>query len=400
MKLEFYYRKTMKIAYFDCFAGAGGDMIAGAMVDAGVCSQFMKDNLDSLGIEGLEIEVKSVSKCGIEAVSFKPVAAEDKKHRHLKDIVKIITNSSICSEAKERAVKIFGVLAEVEAGIHNTTAEKVHFHEVGAADSIVDVVSACVGVEALGVEKVYCSKVSVGAGAVKCDHGVMPVPAPATAEIVRRAKMPVRTGPAEVELLTPTAAAILAEFVTEFGVMPTMQIESIGYGAGTYDSDEFANVVRLVVGTAPEDETQSDSVCLLETNIDDATGEVIGFVMEGLFERSALDAFCDPIQMKRNRPAVKLSVLCKIEDVGKIEEYIFRQGITFGIRKQIVKRAKLERKFVTVQTRYGEVNIKVGFYNGKEVNAKPEYSECAKIAKEQNIGIKSVMSEAMAAYGK
>ncbi|MCK5564672.1 MAG: nickel pincer cofactor biosynthesis protein LarC [Planctomycetes bacterium] len=390
----------MRIAYFDCFAGAGGDMIAGAMLDAGVDAQFLKDQLDSLGIEGLEIAITRVSKCGIEAVKFTPVAAEAKKHRHLKDIVELIENSSIADAAKERAVKIFGMLAEVEAEIHNTTAEKIHFHEVGAADSIVDVVSACVGIFALGVEKVYCSAVSVGAGTVKCDHGVMPVPAPATAEIVRRAKMPVRTGPAEVELLTPTAAAILAEFVTEFGAMPAMQIESIGYGAGTYDSCEFANTLRLLVGTASEDETQSDSVCLLETNIDDATGEVMGFVMEGLFERSALDVFCDPIQMKRNRPAVKLSVLCKIEDVGKIEEYIFGQGVTSGIRKQIVKRAKLEREFVTVQTRYGAVNIKVGFYNGKEVIAKPEYSECAKIAKEQNIGIKSVMSEAMSAYQK
>jgi uncharacterized protein (TIGR00299 family) protein len=391
-----------RILYYDCFAGISGDMNLGALVDLGVDPGFLEKELGKLNIEGFRLEVGPDMRKGISGTKVTVVIEnqENEKHRHLRHIEALINESSLSDRIKEKSLAIFNLVAVAEAKVHNISKEKVHFHEVGAVDSIVDVVSACVGFEALDINKVYCSVVSVGAGTVKCDPGVMPVPAPATAEILKRGKVPVRTGPAEIELLTPTAAAILVEFVTEFGAMPAMQIESIGYGAGTYDSDEFANVVRVIVGEATGDETQSDSVCLLETNVDDATGEVMGFVMEGVLEMSALDVFCEPIQMKRNRPAVKLSVLCEAKDVERIEEYIFGQGVTFGIRKQVVKRSKLERKFVTVKTRHGEVKVKVGFYNGEEVNAKPEFCDCAKIAKEHNIAIKSVMSEAMAAYRK
>jgi len=388
----------MKTAYFNCFAGAAGDMITASMIDAGLSADLLKNKLDSLGVEGLIIEITSTLRCSIEAVNFKPIAPEQKKHRNIKDITELIENSEITTNVKQQAIKIFQTLAEAEAKVHNTTPEKVHFHEVGAVDSIVDVLSACIGIEALGIEKVYCSVLSVGSGTVKCDHGIMPVPAPATAEIVKRFNMPIQTGPGEIELLTPTAAAILAEFVSEFGPMPAMQIEALGYGAGTYQSDKFANVLQLSIGESVISEKETDYVYLIETNIDDATGEMIGFAMDGLLNLSALDVFTEPIQMKHNRPAVRLSILCKTQDINTMEDFLFSQGLTLGIRKQLIQRSKLQREFMTVKTCYGDINIKTGIFKNRPVLAKPEYSECAAIAKEQNIPLKAVMKEAMSSY--
>ena len=390
----------MKIAYFDCFSGAGGDMIAAAMLDAGLDAKFLKDQIATLGIKDLKIEITPTKRGGFKALSFVPVIAEQHSHRKLQEIIRIIQNSGISEEAKKTAIKIFEKLADAEAAVHGKEANEIHFHEVGAVDSIVDIVSASVGLDYFrkqGLGKIYCSTISVGGGTIKSAHGLLPVPAPATAELIKG--VPVAGGPIEAELLTPTAAAILTTIVDKFCELPAMKVERIGYGAGTLESDKVPNCLRLIIGEAIVADSETvDSVYLLETNIDDLSGEVIGYVTEQLLNAGALDVFTTPIYMKQNRPAVKLSVICKIEDAQKIEQFLFEQGITFGIRRQILQRSKLAREFVTVKTEFGDIKIKVGKLNGKVVTAKPEFSDCAKAAQKHNVAVKLVCDAAMAAY--
>ena len=388
----------MKIAYFDCFAGAAGDMVVAAMLDAGLDEVFLVEQLGTLGIEGLDIKVSQTKRCGITAARFEP-SASDRKRRNLADIAKLINNSKIADPAKKRAIEIFQSLARVEGKIHGKGTDEVQFHELGAVDSIVDIVSACIGLEALGIEKVYSSDVSVGAGVVKIDHGLLPVPAPATAALLKEAKVPIKAGPGNSELLTPTGVAILANFVDEFGLLPVMKIGSIGYGAGALESDEFANILRLMIGeSAGPDDADADCVCLLETNVDDATGETIGFVMAKLLEEGALDVFTTAIGMKHNRPAVKLSVICAPDDRSRMEGIIFEQGLTLGVREQIVQRSKLLRKFVTVKTEYGEIQVKMALAEGKLVSAKPEYADCATAAKRHNVALAIIQQSVMNAF--
>ncbi|MHC4658613.1 MAG: nickel pincer cofactor biosynthesis protein LarC, partial [Planctomycetota bacterium] len=338
----------MKIAYFDCFAGAGGDMIAAAMLDAGLDAGFLKAQLATLGIKDLDIRITETKRAGLRAISFEPVVPKQDHHRNLKQITKIISQSKISEKAKKTAIAIFDKLAQAEAAVHGKAPKDIHFHEIGALDSIVDIVSASVGLEALGVEKVYCSPLSVGGGTVKCEHGLMPVPAPATAELLKGT--PIVGGPMQAELLTPTGAAILRTITDQFTPLPSMKIETVGYGAGSRNPEEFPNVLRLILGqAATENLANADTVCLLETNVDDVSGELIGFVTESLFEQGALDVFTTPIVMKQNRPAVRISVICKAEDAAQLEQVLFEQGVTFGIRKQLVQRSKLGRDFVTVQ---------------------------------------------------
>jgi uncharacterized protein (TIGR00299 family) protein len=388
----------MKIAYFDCFAGAAGDMIAAAMLDAGLDEAFLAGQLASLGIEGLDIKVSRTKRCGLRAVHFEPVSP-DQHVRHLTDITKLINNSKIADPAKQRAIEIFESLARAEAGIHGGKAENVHFHEIGAVDSIVDIVSACIGLETLAVNKVYCSPMSVGGGVIKSAHGLLPVPAPATVALLKKANAPIIGGPGMAELLTPTGAAILANFADEFGVLPAMKIESIGYGAGTLESDDFPNMLRLIIGeSASQDDADADCVCLLETNIDDATSERIGFVLEKLLEKGALDVFTTAIGMKHNRPAVKVSVISAPADRGRMESILFEEGLTLGIRKQLVQRSKLAREFVTVKTEYGEIRVKTARAGGKLVSAKPEYASCAAAAKRHNVALAIIQQAVMNAF--
>ena len=388
----------MKIAYFDCFAGAAGDMVVAAMLNAGLDKAFLVGQLGTLGLEGLDIKISQTKRCGITAMRFEP-SCSDQRQRNLTDIAKLIKDSKIAAQAKKRSIEIFQNLARVEGQIHGKGADEVQFHEIGAVDSIVDIVSACIGLDVLGIKKVYSSGVSVGAGVVKIDHGLLPVPAPATAALLKEAKIPVAGGPGNSELLTPTGAAILANFVDEFGVLPAMKIESIGYGAGALGSDEFANVLRLMIGeTTGPDNADVDCVCLLETNVDDVTSERIGFVMEKLLEEGALDVFTTAIGMKHNRPAVKLSVICRPADRSRMEGIIFEQGITLGIRKQIVQRSKLVREFVTVKTEYGEIRVKTAKAGGKLVSAKPEYAECAAAAKRHNVALAIIQQAVMNAF--
>ena len=389
----------MKIAYFDCFAGAGGDMIAAAMLDAGLDFEFLKKQLATLGIKNFDIKLTQTKRAGLRAVSFTPAFKEDKHHRNLKDITEIISNSKIHNKAKETAIAIFNKLAAAEALVHNKDLQEIHFHEVGALDSIVDIVSASIGLVALEIEKVYCSTLSLGGGTIKCAHGILPVPGPATAELLKG--VPTVGGPIDKELLTPTAAAILTTIVSQFGPLPEMKIEKIGYGAGSLESEKFPNVLRLIIGQSVcENAANTDSVCLMEANSDDVTGEIVGFVTEKLFESNALDVFTTPIYMKHNRPAVKISVICKIEDVPQIEEILFTEGLTFGIRKQILQRSKLQRDFAKVATEFGEIKIKTGSLNGRIVTAKPEFSDCAAAAKKHKVAVKTVIQTAVAEYKK
>lgn len=389
----------MKIAYFDCFAGAAGDMIVAAMLDAGLDIEFLKTQLATMSIDNFELKLEETSRAHLRALSFTPMVGEQHHHRNLEQITKIINNSKISGNAKETAISIFKRLAEAEAAVHGKDITEIHFHEVGAVDSIVDIVSAAIGLEALGIEKVYCSALAVGGGTVQCQHGLLPVPAPATTELIKG--IPTVPGPEQIELLTPTAAAILTTLTDQFGPLPAMEIETIGCGAGTFESEKFPNILRLIIGQVGDVDLQTtDSVCLLETNIDDVNAELIGSATDKLLDAGALDVFTTSIYMKQNRPAVKLSVICKVEDIVKAEQIIFEQGLTFGIRKQILQRSKLAREFVTVETEFGPVKIKIGSLNGKVVNVKPEFSDCAAAAKKHNVPVKSVLNAAMAAYKK
>ncbi len=335
----------------------------------------------------------------MRAKHFVPLIKEEHHHRHLDDIKKIINDSKIGEKPKQTAIAIFGRLAQAEATVHGKDPDDIHFHEVGAMDSIVDIVSAAIGFDALGIEKVYCSALAVGGGQVKAAHGIMPVPAPATAELLKG--IPTVGGPIDKELLTPTGAAILTTVAENFGPIPPMTIEATGYGAGTLDSEHVPNVVRLILGrSAEESSATTDRVCLIETNIDDSTGEIIANAMDKLLSAGALDVFTTPIIMKQTRPAVQLTVICQTADIAKMEEIIFQSGITFGVRRQIVERSKLAREFVTVTTRFGNIKVKVGRWADRIVNAKPEFADCVKAAQEHNTSVKDVMQAAIAEFKK
>lgn len=390
----------MKIAYFDCFAGAGGDMIAAAFLDAGLNADFLKQQLKTLKLKKLNIKIKKVKRCGFRAVQFIPVSTEQKTNRNLKQITNIISKSKISLPAKKTAIRIFERLADAEAKVHRKKISDIHFHEVGAIDSISDIVSASVGYQFFrekGIEKFFSSELSVGSGTIKTAHGLMPVPAPATTELLKG--VPITAGPADFELLTPTAAAILTTIVDDFSPLPSMKIEKAAYGAGSIDSKQFPNILRLFIGQAVKPaQADMDSVYLLETNIDDSTAEQIGYISEKLLEAGALDVFTTPIYMKQNRPAVKLSVICTIRDEVKITQLLMQQGLTFGIRKQLCQRTKLLRSFVTVRIRFGKIRIKTGTFGGKIVNVKPEFIDCKRAAEKFNVPIKTVADAALEKY--
>jgi len=389
----------MKIAYFDCFAGAGGDMIAASMLDAGLDEKFLTGQIASLRIKSLKIKIQSTSRAGIRCLSFEPIASQQHHHRNLKEITQIINRSRIGEAAKETAIKIFEKLAKAEAKIHGKKTSEIHFHEIGAVDSIADIVAAAAGYQffkSVGVERFYCSPLSVGGGTVTCAHGLLPVPAPATVELLKG--VPITEGPAKFELLTPTAAAIFTTIIDRFGPLPEMKVEKIGYGAGSMQSEEFPNCLRLIIGQAAAEAADTDCVYLLETNVDDVSGELIGYVTGKLLDCGALDVFTTPIYMKHNRPAVKLSIICGMKDAEKFEEILFAEGLTLGIRKQIVQRSKLVRSFESVKTRFGNIKIKIGSLKGKVVNIKPEFSDCTTAAEKYKIPVKHVIENALKAY--
>jgi uncharacterized protein (TIGR00299 family) protein len=335
-----------------------------------------------------------------------PAPHEHDSHEHshgrgLKEIREIIGKASIDEGAKRTALAMFEALGKTEAKIHNNDIEKVHFHEVGAVDAMVDITCSAVGAHALGVDEFVCSPLNVGGGTVKCAHGVLPVPVPATVELLQGA--PVYSSGIQVELVTPTGAAIVKTLVKRYSSFPAMTIEKSGYGAGSRDFSGHANVVRLTIGESQPvlaQNTSQETISVLEANLDDLNPQVFGYVVERLLEAGALDTFALPVQMKKNRPGMLLTVLAKPEDAARLTQIIFMETSTLGVRRREEQRQTLARKWITVGTRWGDVRLKIGSLNGTVTNYAPEYEDCKKIAAEHHVPLKSVMNEAMEAYLK
>ena len=445
----------MKIAYIDCFSGISGDMFLGALIDAGVPSAILEETVAALNVGAL-LSISKTDRSGIAATKVdvlvneevdrprvehehylphrhghtheraheqvighthhitETVVADDDHvpehehhHRGLKEIREIILHAAISTQAKQTAIHIFEALGAAEAKVHNIDIEKVHFHEVGAVDAIVDIVCAAVGAEALGVDEFVCSPLNVGSGTVKCAHGEFPVPAPATAELLKDA--PVFSSGIRAELVTPTGAAIVKILAKRFQPLPGMKIEKIGYGAGSRDFPGHANVTRILVGTSGTDsqsdstglvglEAQRETISVLEANVDDMNPQVFGYLLDRALDVGALDVFGTPVQMKKSRPGMLITILCKPEDAQRLTKLIFSETTTLGVRMREEKRAVLLRRSLTVETQWGEVRMKVANLNGTTTNYAPEYEDCRRIAETNNIPLKSVMQEAVRIY--
>jgi hypothetical protein len=447
----------MRIAYLECFSGISGDMFLGALVDAGVPARLLEETVAALGV-GAKLEISRVVRSGISATKVdvwidgekdmpreeywakqdvaralspakarhdhehphehshghshhenseqsraKAAAPHEHKHVHshrgLTEIRQIISAAAISESAKNIAIRTFKALGAAEAKIHSVPVESIHFHEVGAADAIVDIVCAAVGVGALGVDEIACSRLNVGGGTVKCAHGTFPVPAPATVELLKG--VPVYSSGIEAELVTPTGAAIAKTLATRFGAFPEMKIEKSGYGAGSREFPGHPNVLRLVIGEALPllaGKTKLETVSVLEANLDDLNPQVFGYVMDRLLEEGALDVFGMPVQMKKNRPGTLLTVLCKPENAEKLAQMIFSETTTLGVRRREESRQTLARRWESVHTEWGEVRIKIASMNGTVTNYAPEYEDCRRIAAEHHVPLKTVMQEAARAY--
>ena len=449
----------MRIAYLDCYSGISGDMFLGALVDAGVSPKLLEDTVAALDI-GARLEISRVTRGGISATKVdvyangekdlprevfwerqehshghshnhshdhhdhhhaetvsqgdstpltgqSPITTQtDHNHGHgrgLTEIRGIIQKAAISSGAKKTAIRIFEALGEAEAEIHATSVEHVHFHEVGAVDAMVDIVCAAVGAESLAVDEWVCSPLNVGGGAVKCAHGTLPVPAPATLKLLRDA--PVYSSGPQVELVTPTGAAIVRTLNSRFAAFPSMKIEKEGYGAGTREFSEHPNLLRLTIGEASRADGASTSpsasnerITVLEANLDDLSPQVLAYAMERLLAEGALDVFSVPVQMKKSRPGALLTVLTKTEDANRLPKTIFAETTTLGVRRREEHRLTLSRRWETVDTTWGPVRIKIANMNGSVSNYAPEYEDCRTLAEAQHVPLRTVMQEAIQQY--
>jgi uncharacterized protein (TIGR00299 family) protein len=410
----------MRIGYIEAFSGISGDMMLGALVDAGVPVHLLEETVTGLGV-GARLDVSRVERSGISATKVDVWAGSEKdmprdeywrkhghdhqhkhghSHRGLKEICEVIGGAAIASQAKQNAIAMFEALGAAEAKIHNVAVEKVHFHEVGAVDAIVDIVCAAVGAHSLSVEEWVCSPLNLGGGTVNCAHGRFPVPAPASLELLKGA--PVYSSGIDVELTTPTGAAIAKVLARRFGPMPAMNVTGAGYGAGSRDLPGHANVLRITLGEAleihPARSFDADTVTVLEANVDDLNPQVFGYVIERALAEGALDVFGTPVQMKKNRPGMLLTVLCRPEDAERMTKLIFVESTTLGIRMREERRQVLARRSVEVETPWGKVRMKLANLNGTVANFAPEYEDCRRIAAERGIPLKQVMQEAMRAY--
>ena len=440
----------MKIAYVECFSGLSGDMFLGALLDAGLAPRVLDDTVAALNV-GARLEVSRVVRSGIAATKLdvwvgdekdrpreihehdhghshthshehshehshshkednchperaasaasRRISVHEHHHRGLNEIRALISRAAISASAKQCAIAIFEALGAAEAKIHNTSIAKIHFHEVGAVDAIVDITCAAVGAEALGVERWIFSPLNVGSGTVDCAHGTFPVPAPATAELLKNA--PIYSGEVKAELVTPTGAAIAQVLASEFREFPRMKVEQIGYGAGTRDFAQHPNVVRISIGESLEAHDLAapvETISVLEANLDDLNPQLFGYVVEQALAAGALDVFGTPVQMKKNRPGMLLTVLCRPEDRGRLAKLIFTETTTLGIRMREERRVALLRRTDTVETRWGAVRMKVANLNGTVANFAPEYEDCRRIAEQQRLPLKHVMQEVMRLY--
>jgi uncharacterized protein (TIGR00299 family) protein len=390
----------MKLAYFDCFSGISGDMTLGALVDAGCAVEQLRSELRGLQVPGWELTAEKVWKNGMAATYVKVVAEDQSKHRSLSAILEILEKSKLAAGVRERAGAIFRKLGEAEARVHDVPLEKIHFHEVGAVDAIVDIVGACVGFHVLGIEKFACSPLNVGGGTAKMAHGVLPVPAPATANLLQG--RPTYSNGVQKELVTPTGAAIVATLCDTFGPQPSMSVSAIGYGAGTADLEGQPNVVRIMVGEAAEKMVAEfdEEIAVVEANLDDMNPQIYGYFLEKALGAGALDVYTTPVQMKKNRPGTLLTVLCKPQDTNALMSLIFAETTTFGVRSYRAQRRVLPREWVNVGTEFGDVRIKVSRVNGRILHVAPEFEDCRKLAVEKNVPLQRVIAEALRNYEK
>ncbi len=382
----------MKICYLDAFSGISGDMTVGALVDAGADSATLVRALEGLGT-GAKFQIEKVSRCGIAASKFNVTGGKAAGHRHLNDILELIGKSALADRVKQNATAVFQRLGEAEAKVHDIPLAKVYFHEVGAVDSICDIVGACAGFDLLGVSAIYSSPLNVGSGTVKTEHGVLPVPAPATAELLLGKPVYAR-GPS-FELTTPTGAAIAATLAAEFGPLPAMEITATGYGAGDKDFPEHANVLRVLLGESSTVE-EALSVAVLEANIDDSTPQVLGYAMERLLEAGALDVTLEYVLMKKNRPGTLIRVIAKPEDRERLAQLMFAETTTLGLRIYSAERRVKERHTVEVETQHGSVRIKIA----GDGSFAPEYEDCRRLAHASGVPLKQILTEANLAYLK
>jgi pyridinium-3,5-bisthiocarboxylic acid mononucleotide nickel chelatase len=384
----------MRTAYFDCFSGISGDMTIGALVDAGASFEELQAQLARLNVPGYELTSEKVLKQGIGGTKLH-VRVHDPgtQHRRFRDIETIIRSSTLALPIQDRALDVFRRLAEAEATIHHTAIDQVHFHEVGAIDSIVDITGAVIGLDLLGVQRVLASAVNVGSGFVRAAHGLLPVPGPATAELLKGAPTYARGN--DGELTTPTGAALLATLAESFGPLPQLRVGQIGYGAGSKDLPHVPNLLRVLIG---DDGTRGDAdvITVLEANLDDMNPEWFEYAQERLFAQGALDVFYTPIFMKKNRPATKLSVLCETGNVDTLVDILFQNTSTFGVRTYEVRRQKLHRLSQTVDTPFGPIAVKIGRWRDQVVQISPEYESCRQAARHCGVPLKAIYQAAEA----
>jgi len=384
----------MKLLYYDCFSGISGDMNLGAMIDLGVDPEYLKDELSKLNLGGWKLDITHDQRHGLYGTKVTVVQTKHEHvHRHLSDIYKIIDSSSLDVKIKGLSKQIFRRLAEAEASVHKIPVEEVHFHEVGATDAIIDIVGAAICYHALNVDEVHVSVIETGGGKVKCEHGVLPVPAPATVELLKN--IPVRKGGVDFEATTPTGAAIISTLGNVFNKPVNMKILRTGHGIGQKDHPEVPNILRVFLGEAEEQSEEGHDAFLLECNIDDMNPEHYDYISEKLFSAGASDVYLSNVIMKKSRPGTVLSVICEKNAVDTLKEIIFSESTTLGIRCFSFKKETLLRTFEKIETRYGTVTFKRSFYRGKEVSLKPEYEECRRIAMETGKPLKEIYNSIM-----
>ena len=367
-----------RIAYIECNAGASGDMILGALIDAGLPLEYLEQELKALGVDGYSLSAVKAHRNHIGATQFSVEITDHAHARHWSDIRAMLENSSLKDSVKARALSAFTRLAKCEAAIHGIPEEKVHFHELSGIDSIVDITGACIGFDWLGADRIFASPVNVGSGTVKCSHGTLPVPAPATAALLK--DVPVFSS-FEGELTTPTGALLLTEFAASFGPMPLMKVKSIGYGAGSADPHSHANVLRIFIGEAESADIHCEPVLHVQTNIDDMNPQIFPFLMERLLEAGALDAYFQQAVMKKGRPAVIFSFLCKPEDLDRLFGILLAESTTLGARVFRTERLCIGRRMAAVDTEFGKISVKIGTAGGVITNVMPEYEDCATAAR-------------------
>lgn len=397
----------MKILYFDCFSGISGDMVLGAMADAGVDIKSIKKELKKLDMKGYDLKVSRVNRKGIKGTKA-DVIVDEKKHLHhtsYKDIKRMIERSRLSQKVKEDSLKIFKNIAEAEAKIHRTSIDNVHFHEVGAVDSVVDVVGAAICINILNPDIILSSPINTGMGMVKTEHGLLPIPAPATAEMLKG--FPSYSSSTEFELATPTGVGIVTTMAKASNTIPNMKTSAIGYGAGSKDFLDSPNLLRIMIGEITSSTPLSkkggmggfehDSITVIESNIDDMNPQFYDHIMNRLFKGGALDVFLTPIIMKKNRPAVKITILSEIDNVNRLADILLSETTSFGLRIYRTERIKLEKEIKTVNTKYGKAKVKIGKRNSKIIKVVPEYEDCKRIAEEKGISIKEAYEKARSA---